>query len=673
MSRLASSSLGTSLLHDVELVGSNGLKIGLMLARAAGETPDQPTPKQWRVEEIPTPTNVRVTLAGTDIRDFPPEMAAVQFRDTNKRGFGASSLDDDKGDYFTGNVMSSVARKLLLPPHVEEITLPTSEATGRTWAEFLTQVYVSDGRYVHRSSDGVTFTQVLDVGAGNVVTQLQAFGASDGDIGLIACHEDAAGVAQDYFFSVTGNSGAWTQQTQADCEYQFMFVKDETLYGLVDPNTLRTTTDPFDLDSGPWSGATQVGDELHDFQGGFVVEAVLIIFKEDRVFTIDSTGAVFTLIAQFANNPGVRNFASFIPGFNSNMYFTVDEEIWEYDPLAGELRALGAQTRDDTLFGQTLSPGIAYDGQALYSIHTTTLSPTGTTLIRTTFDPDNVPRFERWLHKTGNGLRPQGPLHSTRLFTSTTTGRHLWINTDTVGKVLRMDMPRALDPTLDTASRYTSEDAVYRTGWMSHNFPSQSKAYTEVAIDAQKLTPAMPAVEYDAFYYLDQDLTTRVTLGTNVSTNGVTEFELTGVTASSFLLELVLRSHNQLVTPELLNWTVRAAVKFPLREIITLSCIVGDHIKTRKGTNSQYTADQIRTTLRSLRKAEDITITYDDYKGYSFTSVQILPGFQEDEQWDESQKGMVSVITFKVMRVAQDTTGIFVVGKSEVAGPDVVE
>ena len=177
----------------------------------------------------------------------------------------------------------------------------------------------------------------------------------------------------------------------------------------------------------------------------------------------------------------------------------------------------------------------------------------------------------------------------------------------------------------------------------------------------------------DEVGFIVASASTGFTLGTNISTNGVTQFELTGVTASSFQLELILRSHNQLATPELLNWTVRAAVKFPLREIITLSCIVGDHLITRKGGDSEYTANDIRTTLRALRKAEDITITYDDYTGYSFTNVVILPGFQEDEQWDEAEQGPVTVITFKVMRVAQDTTGIFVVGKSKVDGPDVVE
>ena len=103
-----------------------------------------------------------------------------------------------------------------------------------------------------------------------------------------------------------------------------------------------------------------------------------------------------------------------------------------------------------------------------------------------------------------------------------------------------------------------------------------------------------------------------------------------------------------------MSWAVEPAVKLNLREILTLSFHVKDHIQNRRGAPSKFTAQQIRDRIRTLRDAEDTTISYSDYRGYTFDNVRILPGFSEIDNQDEARGPDETVMTLRLMRVSED-------------------
>lgn len=680
------SSNNADLSHDVVFEASDGLKLGVMLSRSTDEQGQQGA-KAWRVEEIPTPSNVRVTLAGVGVSDQPPEMQAVVFRDDNSGGMGAQNIAVNETFYRSGVVATSVAKKIVKPPGHEEITLPTSEGKVGVWFAFGGATYVSDGRYLHRSADGSTFTQVMDAGVSNIITAGQPFGASDGDTGIVVgVAVEATLVPVAHWYSTDGTTFA---QVTDDASRRFnkFAVQDDTLFGFANRNEMRTTSDPFTA-TPTWGGLTQVGDELHKFQDPIVVSGVLVIPKEDRVFTVNAAGTVETLVGQFAPTAGPRNFESTAIGMNSNVYWVVGRDVWEYDPIAGTLRPLGAARLVDSQFDSSFTGklGLTYDPEgALFTTHFTNLDSDaydpGASLLRITFstidrDVYQLPKaaFERWLQKTKAGAyRPQGPMFVSETHSTLTTGRHLFFNTATAGKVGRMDLWRAADPTLDTISTYDITASIYRSGWMHHNFPTQVKDYTSFKIDLQGVTGALPGASVDVYYYLDGDITTRYTLQTGLDISRIYTIDFTGQSSRAIMIELILHSDTDTRTPEVLSWAVTASVKFDFREIMNLGVKVGDHVLNRRGARSEYNASTIRSTLKAFREREGITVDYKDYRGYHFTNVRVLPGFREVDGMDENgQVADYTVLNVRVMRVSEDEVGAFIVDSSLVGGPDLV-
>ena len=648
--------LSDNLPFDIVFTTSDGLKVELMLARGA-DSNGNPLPKAWSMSEVPSPTNVRVSDTGAGLVDLPPEVEAVFFRDDHRGGLGTTQVDINNTDYMSGVMHTTVAGKVLPPPSVNEISLPTSEGDVRVWVEAVFSgtryLYVSDGRYLHRTSDGVTFAQVLDVGSGKAITSAVFYGAADGDTGLVVAYETTStGAASPYKYSNDGTTFS-DADSGGSRECHYLFVSDQTLYSLKNPNNLFSSTDPYSS-TATWSGSTVVGDEAHDFQGGIVVADVLVLPKEDQVYTYNATDGVRTLIAQFAEQADEDNFKWFAAAYNSNIYFTVDEEIWEYDPVNGDLRAIGQSTLPDTLLSPSTShnDGLAYDGIALYSIHHAKLpdeTTGGTTILRITQDTDGVFRFERWLTTTSSGYRPQGPMHASRAFNTRKTGRALYFNTLTAGKVGVINVPRATDPTLDSSAEYSTVSAKLFSGWIVHNFPGQPKDYTEVTVDLAGITPTCTAAVY---YYLDGDTSTRYTLTSSITTSGLHVLQFPGpVTARSMLLEFVLSPGAVTDEPVLFSWTLRAAVKFRMRELGQVTVRVTDYDRGRGGAISKHTAVDIRSLLRRLRTKEDIRIRYQDYRGYDFRNVRVLPGFQEVDAVDEDTGTDMTALSFRFLKV----------------------
>src|SRR5690606_18811823 len=105
----------------------------------------------------------------------------------------------------------------------------------------------------------------------------------------------------------------------------------------------------------------------------------------------------------------------------------------------------------------------------------------------------------------------------------------------------------------------------------------------------------------------------------------------------SFMLEIILKTSDVDYTPEILSWSVSASVKFEQREIITALARVGDGVVGRKGQRSAYNARDTRRIAKYLRAQPGIKIRYQDYRGYDFANVRILPPFSESDSTDEDK------------------------------------
>jgi hypothetical protein len=138
------------------------------------------------------------------------------------------------------------------------------------------------------------------------------------------------------------------------------------------------------------------------------------------------------------------------------------------------------------------------------------------------------------------------------------------------------------------------------------------------------------------------------------------------------MLEFELVTHDRTVTPQLFSWAVRAAVKFPLHELITLGVRLTDNPRTRRRGTTTRTADEIRRTIRYLRNIRDQTLAYQDYRGYSFTNVRILPGLSENENEDVRAAKDSTLLSIRVLNVSEYSLTGFIVESSLVGGPDVV-
>jgi hypothetical protein len=187
------------------------------------------------------------------------------------------------------------------------------------------------------------------------------------------------------------------------------------------------------------------------------------------------------------------------------------------------------------------------------------------------------------------------------------------------------------------------------------------------------MTGVPPTATVDVYYYLDGDFDDRRTMVTGLSASRLHDLEFSnGVSAQSFLLELVLHSDARSMTPTVVSWNVKASVKFDFREVITVNVRVGDRIPNRRGSRGPHTATEIRATLRALRAKINTTIAYSDYRGYAFDNVRILTGFNEVDEVDDKDRTNETVLTLRIMRVSETDLGIFIVGVDVVEGPAVV-
>ena len=143
-------SLNTDLAHDVVLTGSDGTVVGVMLTKPVNEDGTQ-EPKHWQLSEVNIPAGVRVSEVGLNQSDLAPDTASSVFRESNIGGMGLPIIVTGADNYMSGLVQTGVLNKIILPPAVTEITLPTSEGDVQAWGQFNGALYVTDGRYLHRS------------------------------------------------------------------------------------------------------------------------------------------------------------------------------------------------------------------------------------------------------------------------------------------------------------------------------------------------------------------------------------------------------------------------------------------------------------------------------------------------------------------------------------------
>ena len=233
-----------------------------------------------------------------------------------KDDFSGGMLAADQGVYDAGTpqytsaqgVDAAFPHQLILQPAATTVTNAGTAFPGDPIKQIdftpsggsLTAFLIVAGRNVYRYSAG-TWIDSRDLGA---------FTASD-----ICVHGATLGVAYTSGHQYTTDASSWTtDNTDADR----FGVLNQNLWRAVRPNSIYSAT----AFGGTWSAAYTVADSTYSINSITGVEQLLMIGKEDGLYTVDAEGTIIPLTPELRPQANA-NFASLraVVTFNNDFYF----------------------------------------------------------------------------------------------------------------------------------------------------------------------------------------------------------------------------------------------------------------------------------------------------------------------------------------------------------------
>ncbi len=244
--------------------------------------------------------------------DYSPGGAA----EFTKDDFSAGMLTADQGVYDAGTpqytsakgVDAAFAHQLILQPAATTVTNagtafpgdPIKQVDFTPTGASNTAFLITAGRNVYKYSAG-TWIDARDLGA---------FTASD-----IIVHGATLGIAYTSGHQYTTDATNWTtDNTDADR----FGVLNQNLWRAVRPNSIYSAT----AFGGTWSAAYTVADSTYNINSITGVEQLLMIGKEDGLYTVDAEGTIIPLTPELRPQANA-NFASLraVVTFNNDFYF----------------------------------------------------------------------------------------------------------------------------------------------------------------------------------------------------------------------------------------------------------------------------------------------------------------------------------------------------------------
>ena len=165
-----------------------------------------------------------------------------------------------------------------------------------------TYLITNAGRYVYRLTGSAEWTVARDLGGGLAATDIHVHGAR-------------LGIAYTSGFQHTTDDSSWTTDTTDADRFASL---GANLWRAIRPNSVYSAT----AFNGTWSAAYTVADSTYNINSMVGVEQLLLIGKEDGVYTIDAEGTIVPMTPELRTQANA-NFASLRAAvtFNGDYYF----------------------------------------------------------------------------------------------------------------------------------------------------------------------------------------------------------------------------------------------------------------------------------------------------------------------------------------------------------------
>jgi len=608
--------------YDIYIEDSSGKKTGFMLAK------DDDGKKMWRVSEAP-PLSPRYGTGAVGYEQFPVEQEMVWAQDDWSDGFGEYKYKAGSDRYFESyNCDCRYKGQIILGP-LETLTGDSGSAAigisqyRPAFAEF------GDTLYQATYSSGVMYVWKWDKTNQyftNVLTD-----AAQTPFGLITYGDWIVLFGQAiYHYSTDGTS--WTEITGASNHLGGVAVINNQLWRAefsTPASGVRSCTDPTAW--GNWSSVTEVGDRFAQINQLLDLEGVLLIGKEDGLYSIDADGNVAGLI------PDIRPIRH---DSNLNWMATHHNEAYLGLMFGGVLLYSGGVITNisPTLFsphsaffqcGSATGPlllDILSDINYVYVLYHVFVSGVGYAIIifagRKQYVNGQIqfawhPITQNLTNAYLGDVRAcistageTGTYANPRMFLSESSG--------VLGRGCYFKLARGqMNPIYDSGYTFTATGYIY-TGWWDANLTDVEKAFQYLVVDADDLS----STEYITFYYETDDSGTWTVIG-KADIEGKTILSLPKIqvgdetrepTGRKIRLKIELTTGDSGSTPILKSFSLHAIPAFTPKRQFTLALQCADSVTRLNNTPDDKGAKEIRQAVWNYRK-EVWPVTLTDVDG----------------------------------------------------------
>jgi len=532
-------------------------------------------------------------------QDLPPDKILAFVQNNWRGGMGQKDRFTIMDMYAEGqSIDTRDPHQIILGPLIN--TAGSISATIVFSDFFEDREYFASTRYVYKfPATGSTWVEVLDVGAGDTI---ECIGHYDGYI-YVGC------TTGKYYYSNTGENGAWTQSTLDDaimhevCVAPSFTSTKDILVLAMRPNIVRTAIAPLNGEAGWTDPPYYVGDEYSDITSLIVINGTLFVGKEDGLWALPVDGRP-VLVISYKEQKDSTNFA----------YHTNWQEVF-YGSGAGDILELigGSSTMfsSDYMGPLTRSPelatigtlnGITSDDKNIYAVFLV-----GTNYIiyvgRERRDNKYGLRWE-WTPYIHLGTNVCGAI---KVMQRSGASPLLWFAYGTnMAYAILAKAPHY--PLGDTAYRFCAQGHLITT-FFDADYGTWQKVFYQLWSIAENLTTG---ITIDVHYWKDTD--TDWTALTTITSNGVQSVDLTALACKKVRLKFALKSGTNTVTPILREFIYRGVLQPEITKTLDFTIILGQSDSRKPSTDLTF-LEGGRTatapiTLKDLRFGTTKYITF---------------------------------------------------------------
>jgi hypothetical protein len=479
--------------------------------------------------------------------DLPAEKICA-FVQNNWRGGMGQKNKFTINDMFSGgqNIDTREPNMAFLGPKINVVGALADTAIVSEF--FNEREYVASATKVYKLSvDNTTWVLVLTI-TGDTI---ECMGQYDGKIfvGL---------TAGKYWYSTTGESGAWTQCTLnfavAHCfcvAPPFSGTKDIFVLA-TRPNIVRTSLSPLNAGTGWVDPPYYIGDENSDITSVFVLNGTLFIGKEDGLYSLGTDGRPVALMPEFKQKRDTTNF-KFWTHWQSVFYGSLAGDIVEIIGGSGSLFSvdyMGPLERSPELAMIGSVKGLAADDKNVYAL----LLVSSEYIIYTGRERHDDKFGLRWEWVPYISLSTNA-CSAIKVMQRDGENPKLWFGYGT-------DMANIV---LSRSPNYPLGDSNYRfcpQGYLSTSyFDANYDIWSKIFYQFWVITDSVVADHQYVRVFYQKDTDADWTLLTIINGNGIQAFDLEAISCNKVQLKVELNSDDDTKTPVIRMFILRGVLR----------------------------------------------------------------------------------------------------------------